>query len=126
MLREQLGPEGAEWVYYGATVQDVTDTWFGLVMQRMLAILRRDLGATQAALLALAAEHRDTVMLGRTHGQPGLPITFGFKAAVWAAEVRRTSSGSSRPSRGSRSASSPARSARSRPGATPAPSCSAG
>ena len=37
--------------------------------------------------VALAAAHRDTVMLGRTHGQPGLPITFGFKAAVWAAEV---------------------------------------
>jgi adenylosuccinate lyase len=89
VLRESLGPEGGEWVYYGATVQDVTDTWFGLVMQRMLAILRRDLGAIEASLLRLAREHRDTVMLGRTHGQPGLPITFGFKAAGWAAEVRR-------------------------------------
>jgi adenylosuccinate lyase len=89
VLRDSLGPEGGEWVYYGATVQDVTDTWFGLVMQRMLAILRRDLRAIEAALLRLAREHRDTVMLGRTHGQPGLPITFGFKAAGWAAEVRR-------------------------------------
>jgi adenylosuccinate lyase len=89
VLRRSLGPEGGEWVYYGATVQDVTDTWFGLVMQRMLAILRRDLRATEGSLLRLAREHRDTVMLGRTHGQPGLPITFGFKAAVWAAEVRR-------------------------------------
>jgi adenylosuccinate lyase len=89
VIREQLGPEGAEWVYYGATVQDVTDTWTGLVMQRMVAIARRDLSAIESALLGLAAEHRDTVMLGRTHGQPGVPITFGFKAAVWAAEVRR-------------------------------------
>jgi adenylosuccinate lyase len=89
VLRESLGPEGGEWVYYGATVQDVTDTWFGLAMQRMLAILRRDLRAIEASLLGLAREHRDTVMLGRTHGQPGLPITFGFKTAVWAAEVRR-------------------------------------
>jgi adenylosuccinate lyase len=89
VLRESLGPEGGEWVYYGATVQDVTDTWFGLVMQRMVAILRRDLAAIEASLLRLASEHRDTVMLGRTHGQPGLPITFGFKAAGWAAEVRR-------------------------------------
>jgi adenylosuccinate lyase len=89
VLQGALGPEGAEWVYYGATVQDVTDTWFGLVMQRVLAILRRDLGAIERALLALAEEHRDTLMLGRTHGQPGLPITFGFKVAVWAAEVRR-------------------------------------
>ncbi len=89
VLRESLGPEGGEWVYYGATVQDVTDTWFGLVMQRMLAIARRDLRAIEGSLLRLARDHRDTVMLGRTHGQPGLPITFGFKASGWAAEVRR-------------------------------------
>ncbi len=89
VLRESLGEEGGEWVYYGATVQDVTDTWFGLAAQRMLAVARRDLAAIEAALLALARTHRDTVMLGRTHGQPGVPITFGFKAAVWAAEVRR-------------------------------------
>ncbi|WP_037495798.1 class-II fumarase/aspartase family protein [Solirubrobacter soli] len=89
VLREDLGPEAAEWLYYGATVQDVTDTWFGLVMQRMLAIARRDLEATARALSEHAERHRDTVMLGRTHGQPGLPITFGFKAAVWAAEVHR-------------------------------------
>ena len=89
VLKDALGPEGGEWIYYGATVQDVTDTWFGLVMQRMLAILRRDLETIETSLLRLAGEHRDTVMLGRTHGQPGLPITFGFKAAGWAAEVRR-------------------------------------
>ena len=89
VLRRGLGPDGGAWVYHGATVQDVTDTWFGLAMQRMLAIARRDLGAIEGSLLALAATHRDTLMLGRTHGQPGLPITFGFKAAVYAAEIRR-------------------------------------
>jgi adenylosuccinate lyase len=89
VLRRGLGPEAAEWIYYGATVQDVTDTWFGLVMQRTLAIARRELEATETALLGHAERHRDTLMLGRTHGQPGLPITFGFKAALWAAEVRR-------------------------------------
>jgi adenylosuccinate lyase len=41
------------------------------------------------AAMALAVTHRDTPMCGRTHGQPGLPITFGFKAAVWAAELDR-------------------------------------
>src|SRR6185312_14670472 len=45
--------------------------------------------AIDTALAALAERHRGTVMLGRTHGQPGLPITFGYKAAVWLAEVRR-------------------------------------
>lgn len=89
VLQRELGPDGAEWVYHGATVQDVSDTWTGLAMQRMLAIARRDLGAIEDTLLALADEHRDTLMLGRTHGQPGLPITFGFKAAVWAAEIAR-------------------------------------
>jgi adenylosuccinate lyase len=89
VLQRSLGPEGQAWVYFGATVQDVADTWTGLVMQRMLRIARRDLGAIEATLRSLASEHRHTLMLGRTHGQPGLPITFGFKAAVWAAEVRR-------------------------------------
>jgi adenylosuccinate lyase len=47
------------------------------------------LRAIEGNLLKLAEAHRDTVMAGRTHGQIGLPITFGFKAAVWASEVRR-------------------------------------
>jgi adenylosuccinate lyase len=89
VLQRSLGEEGRAWVYFGATVQDVADTWTGIAMQRMLAIVRRDLGAIEQTLRALAREHRGTLMLGRTHGQPGLPITFGFKAAVWAAEVRR-------------------------------------
>jgi adenylosuccinate lyase len=91
VLRRELGPEGRAWVYHGATVQDVSDTWTGLVMQRMLAIARRDLADIERSLRELAQRHRGTVMLGRTHGQPGLPITFGFKAAVWAAEFSRHS-----------------------------------
>ena len=126
VLRRGLGPEAAEWIYYGATVQDVTDTWFGLVMQRTLAIARRELEATEAALIGHAERHRDTLMLGRTHGQPGLPITFGFKAALWAAEVRRHLERMREASRGWPSASSRARSGRSRPTAMPARSCSAG
>jgi adenylosuccinate lyase len=89
VLQARLSEQAREWVYYGATVQDVSDTWTGLVAQRMLAIAARDLGAIEAALAELADRHRATVMLGRTHGQPGLPITFGYKAAVWLAEVRR-------------------------------------
>ena len=83
-------PEHArEHVYLGATVQDVSDTWFGLVIQRVAGIAHRDLRALEASLLELAAAHRHTVMAGRTHGQPGSPITFGFKAASWADEIRR-------------------------------------
>lgn len=88
-LLRVLPEDVREYVYVGATVQDVTDTWFGLVMRDVSRIARRDLLACEARLLELAAEHRGTVMAGRTHGQPGAPITFGFKVASWADEVRR-------------------------------------
>lgn len=84
-----LPPEAAEHVYYGVTVQDVTDTWTALVIRDVGAIAWRDLRSIEEHLLALALEHRATVMAGRTHGQPGAPITFGLKAASWADEVRR-------------------------------------
>lgn len=90
VVQRALPDDARPWVSFGATVQDVTDTWTGIVAREMLAILRRDLGAAERHALALARRHRDDVMLGRTHGQPGLPITFGFKAAGWAAELRRT------------------------------------
>jgi adenylosuccinate lyase len=89
VLQRDLDESSREWVSYGTTVQDVADTWTGVAMQRMLAIAERDLAAIEASLVTLARRHRDAIMLGRTHGQPGLPITFGFKAAVWIAEVRR-------------------------------------
>jgi adenylosuccinate lyase len=87
---QRLLPEPArEYVYYGATVQDLTDTWFGLVMRDVGALVRADLVRAHASLLRLAATHRDTVMAGRTHGQPGAPITFGYKVATWADEIGR-------------------------------------
>lgn len=89
VLARDLAPEHADWLYYGATVQDVTDTWTGLVAAELLEIAARDLGAARRACCALAERHRHDVMLGRTHGQPGLPITFGFKATGWAAELAR-------------------------------------
>lgn len=83
-------PQGArEYVYYGITVQDLTDTWFGQVMREITGIVRSDLRRVHSACLRLAREHRDTVMAGRTHGQIGSPITFGLKAATWADETRR-------------------------------------
>ena len=77
------------YVHWGATTQDVTDT--GLVMQvkAAYAIILRDLRALAEALADLARRERDTIMPGRTHGQHALPITFGFKVAIWLAEVRR-------------------------------------
>ncbi len=87
---QRVLPESArEHVYVGATVQDVTDTWFALVMRRVGGLVWRDLRAIEDSLLGLAERHRDTPMVGRTHGQPGAPISFGFKVASWADEVRR-------------------------------------
>ena len=88
-LQDLLPEHAREWVYYGATVQDLSDTWTSLAMRRVGDVVERDLARVQDAALALAAQHRDTVMCGRTHGQPGLPVTFGFKAAVWASELGR-------------------------------------
>jgi adenylosuccinate lyase len=88
-LQDVLPEDAREWVYYGATVQDLSDTWTALVLRKVADILERDLARAEKAALVLAERHRDTVMCGRTHGQPGLPITFGFKAAVWASELHR-------------------------------------
>ncbi len=81
--------QSGEWLYYGATVQDITDTWTALVLQKVRDIVKQELAAIEANLVQLATAQRDTVMAGRTHGQIGLPITFGFKVAIWAMEVRR-------------------------------------
>jgi adenylosuccinate lyase len=88
-LQDVLPDSAREWVYYGATVQDVSDTWTALIMREVANVLDRDLARAEAAALLLAERHRDTIMCGRSHGQPGLPITFGFKAAVWVSELRR-------------------------------------
>ena len=88
-LREVLPAHAREWVYYGATVQDLSDTWFALTFRTLGDIAERDVTRMRDRALDLAAEYRDTPMCGRTHGQPGLPVTFGFKAAVWAAELDR-------------------------------------
>jgi adenylosuccinate lyase len=89
VLQRRCPGNSGEWVYYGATVQDLTDTWMMLALKQVREIVRRELVEIEAHLARLTAEHRDTLMAGRTHGQPGLPITFGFKAAGWTAEVRR-------------------------------------
>ena len=60
-----------------------------LVLRQVRETVSRELTEIEANLSRLAAEHCDTVMAGRTRGQIGLPITFGFKVAVWAMEVRR-------------------------------------
>jgi adenylosuccinate lyase len=88
-LQAVLPAEAREYVYAGATVQDITDTGTALALRRIGAIVWRDLLQIEERLLELAVAHRSTVLAGRTHGQPGSAVTFGWKAASWADEVRR-------------------------------------
>ena len=88
-LRRVLSPVAAANIYRDATVQDVTDTWTALVLRAVGGVCWRDLRRLEDLLLDLAARYRDTLICGRTHGQPGAPATFGWKAATWADEVRR-------------------------------------
>ncbi len=88
-LERILPPDTAQFVYYGATVQDLTDTWMALTMKTMGGIAWRRLRTIETQILDLAVEHRTTPMAGRTHGQIGSAITFGFKLASWADEIRR-------------------------------------
>jgi adenylosuccinate lyase/1-aminocyclopropane-1-carboxylate deaminase/D-cysteine desulfhydrase-like pyridoxal-dependent ACC family enzyme len=89
VLQEVLPEHARQHVYAHATVQDVTDTWTSLALRRVGELLRRDLVEARRLALELARTHRDTAMPGRTHGQPGAPVTFGFKAAGWADELGR-------------------------------------
>lgn len=88
-LQRALPGDAAEHVYYGATVQDLTDTWFALTMRDVGDLVGRDLRRLVGAITSLAARHDHTVMPGRTHAQPGAPISFGFKLATWADELGR-------------------------------------
>ncbi len=88
-LERVLPPDIAQYVYFGSTVQDVTDTWTALTMRRVGQIAWVELRALEASILELASTHRSLVMVGRTHGQIGSVITFGFKVASWADEIRR-------------------------------------
>lgn len=88
-LQKVLPTEVHEHIYVGATVQDLTDTWMSLALRAVGGEVWRDLRRVEELLLDLAELHRDTILAGRTHGQPGAPVTFGWKVAGWADEVRR-------------------------------------
>jgi len=82
-LGKAAGGEAAKYVHWGATTQDIVDTALVLQIRDGLALIERDLRALVAALAQQAAKHRDAVMAGRSFLQQALPITFGYKCAVW-------------------------------------------
>jgi 3-carboxy-cis,cis-muconate cycloisomerase len=87
-IAKQCGEAGG-YVHWGATTQDIMDTATVLQVRDALALIDADLMALDTALAALAAKHRDTAMAGRTHMQHALPVTFGYKAAVWLGMIAR-------------------------------------
>jgi adenylosuccinate lyase len=87
-LSEQAGESG-KFVHVGATSNDILDTGAALQIKDALKIVENDLDTLKNALAKRAKENRDTIMVGRTHGQYALPITFGLKLANYALEVHR-------------------------------------
>ena len=88
-IRKAVGPTAANYVHWGATTQDIMDTALILQLRHALTVLHTHLDAVIAELAQLVAEHRHTLMAGRTHSQQALPITFGFKVAGWLAPLLR-------------------------------------
>jgi adenylosuccinate lyase len=87
-LSEQCGESGA-YVHLGATSYDIVDTANALQLKDAMMVLEKKLCEFKMILQRQAGQHKATVMIGRTHGQHALPITLGFKFAVWGYEVNR-------------------------------------
>ena len=87
-LAERAG-EAGRWLHWGATTQDIMDTAAVLQIRDGLMLIEADLSAVRHHLAKLARRYRDTPMAGRTHLQHALPITFGYKVAVWLAAFDR-------------------------------------
>jgi 3-carboxy-cis,cis-muconate cycloisomerase len=87
-LAERAG-EAGRWLHWGATTQDIMDTAVVLQIRAGLGLIEDDLNAARGHLADLARNHRDTPMAGRTHLQHALPVTFGYKAAIWLSALDR-------------------------------------
>ena len=88
-LRSQAGGEAGEFVHWGATTQDILDTARVLQIQESLQPVELALAKLITRLAELADRHRGQLMVGRTHMQQALPITFGYKIATWLAPLLR-------------------------------------
>ena len=87
-LAEWAGDYG-RYIHWGATTQDIMDTAVVLQIRAGLGLVEEDLTAVRGHLAALARRYRDAPMAGRTHLQHALPVTFGYKAAVWLSALDR-------------------------------------
>lgn len=81
-ISKQAGASGG-YVHWGATTQDIMDTAVVLQVRDGLDIVQADVKALRGILAGLSKRYRDTPMAGRTHLQQALPVTFGYKCAIW-------------------------------------------
>ncbi|MFL9966951.1 adenylosuccinate lyase family protein [Paraburkholderia sediminicola] len=81
--------DAGRYVHWGATTQDIMDTAVSLQVRDALDAIDSDIRELRTILVDLAKEHRDTPMAGRTHLQQALPVTFGYKVAIWLAMFDR-------------------------------------
>jgi adenylosuccinate lyase len=87
-LAEVCGSSGA-YVHLGATSYDIVDTANALQLKEALNLIEKRLGIFKKVLQEKSLKYKQTVMIGRTHGQHALPITLGFKFTVWGYEIIR-------------------------------------
>jgi 3-carboxy-cis,cis-muconate cycloisomerase len=81
--------EAGRYVHWGATTQDIMDTAVILQVRDGLKIIEEDIATLRGILADLSRRYRDTPMAGRTHLQQALPVTFGYKTAIWLAMFDR-------------------------------------
>jgi adenylosuccinate lyase len=89
VVQAAIADDAGKWIHYGLTSSDVGDTVLCWQMTDAADLLIEESGRLLQTLLDLAHEHRDTVMIGRTHGVHAEPTTFGAKVALWALQVDR-------------------------------------
>jgi adenylosuccinate lyase len=87
-ITEACGDEG-RWIHYGATSNDILDTATGLQVKESLALIEEKLIKLLSVLLSRSNTTKRLVCAGRTHGQIGVPTTYGLRFAIWASEVGR-------------------------------------
>ena len=86
---EQVGPD-SRFIHLGLTSSDVLDTSLAVLMQKAADIIISDIRGLLKVLMKKALQHKDTVMIGRSHGVHAEPVTFGLKMALWYEEMKRS------------------------------------
>ena len=87
-VAEVCGDAG-RWIHFGATSNDILDTATGLQLNEAYDLFENKLETLMGVLLKRAGETKNLICIGRTHGQQGVPTTYGLRFAIWASEVSR-------------------------------------